>query len=320
MHFQSTKVYFQSTKVYFPSQVQSNFRDPGNGISGTRNLLSTSGSRNPFPEPVTSKHRTPKPSKPRARNLLNPEQCLRSGTRFLPGTAPARPEHTKIYIVQRPHRILLLGKRCNSVQTQNLLAKKVDYSDIWRAGKLFGAHLGHNGPIIDVVSGLVFVHALHGSLLSDPGATEVGICGRFIKFRAHTSCNITSLLPILHLDGCVYMYQLWKNKRSFKTHPTTTRVVLCMLGQVGFLKLIQKEWCSFGHRFRTRLASHWHVGHVKLVIDRPVGSGRRTDWFQLFVQKDIIYRSMDLTFYVGILFKDAVLWQTNLSLSTKWWM
>lgn len=120
---------------------------------------------------------------------------------------------------------------------------------------------------------------------------------------------------------CVYgMDQLWKNKRSFKTHPTTTRVVLCMLGQVGFLKLIQKEWCSFGHRFRTRLASHWHVGHVKLVIDRPVGSGRRTDWFQLFVQKDIIYRSMDLTFYFGILLKDAVLWQTNLSLSTKWWM
>ena len=87
-----------------------------------------------------------------------------------------------------------------------------------------------------------------------------------------------------------------------------------------FWKLIQKEWCSFGHRFRTRLASHWHVGHVKLVIDRPVGSGRRTDWCQLFVQKDIIYRSTDFTFYVGILFKDAVLWQTNLSLSTKCWM
>ena len=33
------------------------------------------------------------------------------GTRFLPGTAPARPEHTEIYIVQIPHSILLLGKK-----------------------------------------------------------------------------------------------------------------------------------------------------------------------------------------------------------------
>ena len=32
-------------------------------------------------------------------------------TRFLPGTAPARPEHTEIYIVQRPHSILLLGNK-----------------------------------------------------------------------------------------------------------------------------------------------------------------------------------------------------------------
>ena len=32
------------------------------------------------------------------------------GTRFLPGTAPTSPEHTEIYIVQRPHSILLLGK------------------------------------------------------------------------------------------------------------------------------------------------------------------------------------------------------------------
>ena len=29
---------------------------------------------------------------------------------FFPGTAPARPAHTEIYIVQRPHSILLLGK------------------------------------------------------------------------------------------------------------------------------------------------------------------------------------------------------------------
>ena len=45
-----------------------------------------SGSQNWFPEPVP-------------------------GTRFLPGIAPARPEHTEIYIVQRPHSILLLGKK-----------------------------------------------------------------------------------------------------------------------------------------------------------------------------------------------------------------
>ena len=33
------------------------------------------------------------------------------GTRFLPRTAPARLEHTEIYIVQRPHSILLLGNK-----------------------------------------------------------------------------------------------------------------------------------------------------------------------------------------------------------------
>ena len=70
-------------------------------------------------------------------------------------------------------------------------------------GKLFGAHLGHNGPIIDVVSGLIFVHALHGSLLSDPGATEVGICGRFI-ICAH-SCDIT----------CSSSH-FWRRKKGFR--------------------------------------------------------------------------------------------------------
>ena len=46
------------------------------------------------------------PSKP---GTLGTHQNLEPvpGTRFLPGTAPARPEHTEIYIVQRPHSIRL---------------------------------------------------------------------------------------------------------------------------------------------------------------------------------------------------------------------
>ena len=61
-------------------------RNPGNGISGTRNLLSTSGSRNPFPEPITSKHReqnlTP-------RNPSNTETFETSGSQpSEPGTMP----------------------------------------------------------------------------------------------------------------------------------------------------------------------------------------------------------------------------------------
>ena len=81
-YFQSTQVHFQSTRLYFKVQnqtfkvqkqtfkvqkytfkvqgytfnvqkrsfkVQSNFRNLGNGISGTRNLQNPSGSRNPVP-------------------------------------------------------------------------------------------------------------------------------------------------------------------------------------------------------------------------------------------------------------------------------
>ena len=102
-------------------------------------LARNSGSRNPVLGQVPSKPReqnlTPRnPSNtetfetsglqpfepgtmPRVRNpvsgkwfrKLNPEPV--PGTRFLPGTAPARPEHTEIYIVQRPHSILLLGNK-----------------------------------------------------------------------------------------------------------------------------------------------------------------------------------------------------------------
>ena len=66
------------------------------------------GSRNQFPEPVP-------------------------GTRFFPGTAPARREHTEIYIVQRPHSILLLGKKTylpeTNSQTNHLKINFVSFPD-----------------------------------------------------------------------------------------------------------------------------------------------------------------------------------------------
>ena len=43
-------------------------------------------------------------------NNNNNKKTTWESKRFLPGTAPARPEHTEIYIVQRSHSILLLGK------------------------------------------------------------------------------------------------------------------------------------------------------------------------------------------------------------------
>ena len=58
---------------------------PGTTL-GPRNLSEPIEAWNRFPEPVP-------------------------GTRFLPRTAPARLEHTEIYIVQRPHSILLLGSK-----------------------------------------------------------------------------------------------------------------------------------------------------------------------------------------------------------------
>ena len=103
-------------------------------------LARNSGSRNPVPRTssVQTSGTEPNPWEPiEHRNLRNlglatfwtrnnasgPEPYFREpvpetepGTRFLP-TAPARPEHTEIYIVQRPHSILLLGKKYSRKQT-----------------------------------------------------------------------------------------------------------------------------------------------------------------------------------------------------------
>ena len=136
MHFQSTKVYFQSTRDTFkvPNstfkvtkhtfelqkytfkvqkhtfKVQSHFRNLGIGISGTRNLLNTSGSRTPGSRTgsVQTSGMEPNPSNPsntetfetsrtqpaepgtlaipRVRNPVSPEPVPR--TRFLPRTTP----------------------------------------------------------------------------------------------------------------------------------------------------------------------------------------------------------------------------------------
>ena len=64
------------------------------------------------------------PSKPRSTSCgthRNLEPL--PGTRFLPGTAPPRPEHTEIYIVQRSHSILLLGKKLSvASNSSNILS------------------------------------------------------------------------------------------------------------------------------------------------------------------------------------------------------
>ena len=99
----------------FPSQMNLQ----GTGTFGTPSKPETFETVRTHQKP--SKPGTPKPSKPGTtfgtRNLSKPIETYRNmeppsvpGTRFLPGTAPARPEHTEIYIVQRPHSILLLGK------------------------------------------------------------------------------------------------------------------------------------------------------------------------------------------------------------------
>ena len=63
-------------------------------------------------EPIQTSEPIGTGSRNRSRNL--------PGTRFIHGTAPARPAHTEIYIVQRPHSILLLGNYINNYKIINL--------------------------------------------------------------------------------------------------------------------------------------------------------------------------------------------------------
>ena len=137
-YFQSTKVHFQSTRVYFRFEVQSNCRKPWPGT-----FLIPRGTR--FPETVPSNPReqnlTPRnpsntetfetsftqPSEPEPWNRKTCRNPSKAGIRFpelVPGTSsrnrfpepgsfpePPQLAHTEIYIVQRPHSILLLGKK-----------------------------------------------------------------------------------------------------------------------------------------------------------------------------------------------------------------
>eukprot|EP00931_Biecheleriopsis_adriatica_P066747 TRINITY_DN41035_c0_g1_i1.p1 TRINITY_DN41035_c0_g1~~TRINITY_DN41035_c0_g1_i1.p1 ORF type:complete len:749 (+),score=147.60 TRINITY_DN41035_c0_g1_i1:43-2289(+) len=58
-----------------------------------------------------------------------------------------------------------------------------------------------------------------------------------------------------------------------RTAQATSLAMLCLdphyRTQSGFLKLVQKEWCSFGHRFRTRLA---------------LGEQASSEWSPIFIQ------------------------------------
>lgn len=68
-------------------------------------------------------------------------------------------------------------------------------------------------------------------------------------------CTLSVVKEILdsHSSVMVHCSDGWD-----RTAQATSLAMLCLdphyRTQAGFLKLIQKEWCSFGHRFRTRLA------------------------------------------------------------------
>ena len=144
--FKVQKYAFEVQKYTF--KLQSNFRNLGNRISGIRNLLNTFGSRNPVPRTssVQTSRTEPNPSVPiEHRNFQNatfwtrnletakpvrthrspdpvprtasPEPQPVTRNRFPePGSFPEPPQLAKntpksIIMVQRPHSILLLGKK-----------------------------------------------------------------------------------------------------------------------------------------------------------------------------------------------------------------
>ena len=82
-----------NTKTFETSFTQPSEPEPWNRKTCRNPSKPGSGSQNWFPEPVPGT------------GSRNP----------VPGTAPARPEHTEIYIAQRPHSILLLGKKMRSM-------------------------------------------------------------------------------------------------------------------------------------------------------------------------------------------------------------
>mmetsp|Transcript_74424 Transcript_74424/g.150480 ORF Transcript_74424/g.150480 Transcript_74424/m.150480 type:complete len:752 (-) Transcript_74424:51-2306(-) len=84
---------------------------------------------------------------------------------------------------------------------------------------------------------------------------DVASSGWYDYIGAILSCTLKVVTEVLNFKANVVIHcsDGWD-----RTAQVSSLAMLCMdphyRTQVGFLKLIQKEWCSFGHRFRTRLA------------------------------------------------------------------
>ncbi|CAK9063151.1 unnamed protein product [Durusdinium trenchii] len=83
---------------------------------------------------------------------------------------------------------------------------------------------------------------------------DVANSGWYDYIGAILSCTLKAVTEILTFKSNVVIHcsDGWD-----RTAQVASLSMLCMdphyRTQVGFLKLVQKEWCSFGHRFRTRL-------------------------------------------------------------------